>query len=185
MTGARLDNPSLRAVVPVGCGRNAAVCWAIDLAGRAPVKQLNWSPQRLPGIVECGGDRYLARDPTYRDRAIVPLMALGGLGGLRRSAHRSWPTSTWACAGCGCSARAWGGRERVVPGSGHFFRRNSGALILREERLAGCSTPQCFRRLRGPTTGGPLTEAGCGGVPHSTGPGLRCCLGPPRTGRRT
>ena len=51
-----------------------------------------------------------------------------------------------------------GGRERVVPVDPAFFAELAG--YLREERPPGCTTPTCFVVLRGPSAGGPLTEAG-------------------------
>jgi site-specific recombinase XerD len=51
-----------------------------------------------------------------------------------------------------------GGRERVVPVDRAFFTELAG--YLRDERPEGCATPQCFVVLRGPSAGGPLTEAG-------------------------
>ncbi len=59
-------------------------------------------------------------------------------------------------ADCGSSARA--ARERVVPVDRAFFTEF--ATYLREERPAGCRTPEAFVVLRGPTAGGPLSEAG-------------------------
>jgi site-specific recombinase XerD len=44
-----------------------------------------------------------------------------------------------------------GNRERVVPIERAFF--DEAAAYLRGERPAGCSTPECFVVLRGPTTG--------------------------------
>ena len=51
-----------------------------------------------------------------------------------------------------------GGRECVVPVDRPFFTEL--AAYLREERPAGCATPECFVVLRGPTAGQPLSEAG-------------------------
>ncbi len=51
-----------------------------------------------------------------------------------------------------------GGRERIVPVDAAFF--SEVAAYLRAERPRGCRTPECFVVLRGPTTGGPMTEAG-------------------------
>ena len=51
-----------------------------------------------------------------------------------------------------------GGRERVVPVDPAFFTEFS--AYLRDERPAACAIPECFVVLRGPTTGGRLTEAG-------------------------
>jgi integrase/recombinase XerC len=51
-----------------------------------------------------------------------------------------------------------GGRERIVPVDAAFF--SEVGAYLRAERPQGCRTPECFVVLRGPTTGGPMTEAG-------------------------
>ena len=51
-----------------------------------------------------------------------------------------------------------GNRERVVPVDRPFFSEL--AVYLRTERPVGCATPECFVVLRGPTQGGPLSEAG-------------------------
>jgi integrase/recombinase XerC len=51
-----------------------------------------------------------------------------------------------------------GGKERVVPVERSFFTEL--AIYLRTERPAGCTTGECFVVLRGPTAGGPLSEAG-------------------------
>jgi len=48
--------------------------------------------------------------------------------------------------------------KRVVPVDRAFFTELAG--YLRDERPVGCRTPQCFVVLRGPSAGGPLTEAG-------------------------
>lgn len=46
----------------------------------------------------------------------------------------------------------------MVPVDRAFFTELAG--YLRDERPVGCRTPQCFVVLRGPSAGGPLTEAG-------------------------
>jgi site-specific recombinase XerD len=51
-----------------------------------------------------------------------------------------------------------GNRERTVPIDRAFFSELGN--YLRTERPTGCATPECFVVLRGPTRGGPLTEAG-------------------------
>ncbi len=51
-----------------------------------------------------------------------------------------------------------GRRERVVPVDKAFLREL--ASYLRTERPAGCSSPECFVVLRGPTRGAPMSEAG-------------------------
>jgi len=50
-----------------------------------------------------------------------------------------------------------GGKERVVPIDCDFFAELG--RYLREERPAGCQTPECFVVLRGPTRGQPMGEA--------------------------
>jgi site-specific recombinase XerD len=54
--------------------------------------------------------------------------------------------------------RGKGGKERVVPVDAAFFTEL--AAFLRLERPPGLSTVECFVVLRGPTAGGPVTEAG-------------------------
>ena len=51
-----------------------------------------------------------------------------------------------------------GNKERTVPVDRAFFTELGN--YLRTERPPGCATPECFVVLRGPTRGGPLTEAG-------------------------
>lgn len=111
---------------------------------------------RLPESVE-GDDvsTFLADLLTYRDRAIVLAMVLGGLRAgevrLLRLADVDMGLGRVRVLGKG-------GRERIVPVDRAFFAEC--AAYLREERPAGCATPECFVVLRGPTRGQVMTEAG-------------------------
>jgi integrase/recombinase XerC len=112
--------------------------------------------RRLPESLdraEIGG--FLADLGSYRDRALVLLMALGG---LRAAEVRSLLLANVDMGLRRVRVSGKGGRERVVPVDRAFFTELG--AYLREERPAGCATPQCFVVLRGPTAGGPLTEAG-------------------------
>jgi site-specific recombinase XerD len=51
-----------------------------------------------------------------------------------------------------------GDKERMVPIDRVFF--DEIAAYVRNERPAGCATPECFVVLRGPTSGGPMSEDG-------------------------
>jgi integrase/recombinase XerC len=113
-------------------------------------------PRRLPeslGREEISG--FLADLDTYRDRAMVLLMALGG---LRAAEVRSLRLADVDMGLRRVRVTGKGGRERVVPVDRAFFTELG--AYLRDERPAGCATPQCFVVLRGPSAGGPLTEAG-------------------------
>ena len=113
-------------------------------------------PRRLPESldrVEIGD--FLADLGTYRDRAIVLLMALGG---LRAAEVRSLRLADVDMGLRRVRVTGKGGKERVVPVDPAFFAELG--AYLRDERPARCATAECFVVLRGPTTGGPLTEAG-------------------------
>jgi integrase/recombinase XerC len=113
-------------------------------------------PRRLPESLdreEISG--FLADLDTYRDRAMVLLMTLGG---LRAAEVRSLRLADVDMGLRRVRVTGKGGRERVVPVDRAFFTELG--AYLRDERPAGCATPQCFVVLRGPTAGGPLTEAG-------------------------
>jgi|SRR5450759_649217 len=98
---------------------------------------------------------FLADLNTYRDRAMVLLMALGG---LRAAEVRSLRLADVDMGLRRVRVTGKGGRERVVPVDRAFFTELG--AYLRDERPVGCATAQCFVVLRGPTTGGPLTEPG-------------------------
>ncbi len=111
---------------------------------------------RLPESVD-GGDvaTFLADLLTYRDRAIVLAMVLGG---LRAGEVRSLRLADIDMGLGRVGVVGKGGRERIVPVDRAFFTEC--AAYLREERPGGCATPECFVVLRGPTRGQAMTEAG-------------------------
>ena len=118
--------------------------------------QLVRQPRRLPESLEAADvDSFLIDLATHRDRAIVLAMLLGG---LRSGELRSLRLADVDMGLHRLRVVGKGGKERVVPVDPAFFAECAG--YLREERPAGCRTPECFVVLRGPTTGRPLTEAG-------------------------
>jgi len=157
MAGARADNPvpaarrssGLRAsrrglLGHIGPGR--------PRAGGRLVRQ----PQRLPESLEPDDvTAFLVNLRTFRDRAITLAMLLGG---LRAAEVRSLRLADVDMGMRRLRVTGKGGKERVVPVDGAFFAEL--AAYLRNERPAGCRTPECFVVLRGPTSGQPLTEAG-------------------------
>jgi integrase/recombinase XerC len=156
-TGARVDNP-----VPAGRRSSGLRAKRRGLLGHiGPGRagtggRLVRVPRRLPESVSAEEvSDFLADLGTYRDRAIVLLMALGG---LRAAEVRSLRLADVDMGLRRVRVMGKGGRERVVPVERAFFTELG--AYLRDERPAGCATPQCFVVLRGPTTGGPLTEAG-------------------------
>ncbi|MDP8970193.1 MAG: site-specific integrase [Actinomycetota bacterium] len=92
---------------------------------------------------------------TARDRAIALVMLLGG---LRAGEVRALLLSDVDMGLRRVRVTGKGGRQRVVPVDGVFFTELAG--YLRRERPPDCHTAECFVVLRGPTTGGALTEAG-------------------------
>jgi site-specific recombinase XerD len=98
---------------------------------------------------------FLADLNTHRDRAIVLAMVLGGL----RSAEVRGLRLTDVDMGMRrVRVVGKGNRERLIPVDRMFF--DEVAAYVRLERPVGCRTPECFVVLRGPTTGGAVTEAG-------------------------
>ena len=111
---------------------------------------------RLPESVEDEDvATFLSDLLTYRDRAIVLAMVLGG---LRAGEVRSLRLADVDMGLRRVRVVGKGGRERRVPVDGAFF--SECAAYLRDERPAGCATPECFVVLRGPTRGQAMTEAG-------------------------
>src|SRR5664280_2611403 len=118
--------------------------------------QLVRSPRRLPEAIDPADvSAFLTDLSTYRDRAIVLAMVLGG---LRAAEVRSLRLADVDFGMRRLRVMGKGGKERVIPIDPAFFVELG--AYLREERPPGCRTPQCFVVLRGTTTGGPLTEAG-------------------------
>ena len=124
------------------------------------------SPRTLPRILEpVQVDVLLAALRTYRDRAMVEAMVLGGLrrcevlglrlGDLQVAARRVFV------------AEGKGGRERVIPVSGRFFA--SVASYLDTERPVDAGTDRLFVVLKGTRRGRPLTSAGLDQILDSAG----------------
>jgi integrase/recombinase XerC len=113
-------------------------------------------PQRLAESVDPDDvATFLADLRTHRDRAMVLAMVLGG---LRAGEVRSLRLADVDMGLRRVRVVGKGSRERVVPVDAAFFTECT--AYLRDERPEGCSTPECFVVLRGPTRGKALTEAG-------------------------
>jgi integrase/recombinase XerC len=113
-------------------------------------------PQRLPESVAAEDvTAFLADLETHRDRAMVLAMVLGG---LRAAEVRSLRLADVDMGLRRVRVVGKGGKKRIVPVDGAFFAEC--AAYVRSERPPGCRSPECFVVLRGPTRGGPLTEAG-------------------------
>ncbi len=112
--------------------------------------------RRLPESLDSGDvSAFLADLGTYRDRAIVLLMVLGG---LRAAEVRSLRLADVDQGRRQVRVIGKGGRERTVPVDQSFFTEL--AAYLRVERPPGLKTPECFVVLHGPTAGRAMTEAG-------------------------
>lgn len=112
--------------------------------------------RRLPEALDAGDvDEFFADLLTYRDRAIVLAMLLGG---LRAGEVRSLRLADVDVGLRQVRVLGKGGRERVVPVHRRFFVEVTN--YLRHERPAGSTAVECFVVLRGPTTGAAMTEAG-------------------------
>ncbi len=113
-------------------------------------------PRRLPESLDLTDvQAFLAGLRTHRDRALVLAMLLGG---LRSAEVRGLRLADVDQGRRRVRVVGKGGKERVVPIDAAFFAELSG--YLRFERPPGLATPECFVVLRGPTTGGRVTEAG-------------------------
>jgi integrase/recombinase XerD len=115
------------------------------------------TPRTLPRILEPGQvDALLAALRSWRDRAMVEAMVLGGLrrcevlglrlGDLQVAARRVFV------------AEGKGGHQRLIPVSGRFF--GSLASYLDTERAADAGANRVFVVLKGPRRGQPLSAAG-------------------------
>ena len=123
-----------------------------DSAGGRLVSQ----PSRLPESLDPDDvGVFLADLNTHRDRAVVLAMVLGG---LRSAEVRGLRLADVDMGMRRVRVIGKGNRERLIPIERVFF--DEVAAYLRGERPAGCSTPECFVVLRGPTTGAAMTEAG-------------------------
>lgn len=157
MAGARADNP-----VPSprrGQGLRPKARGMLGHLGPGRVRgggRLVRQERRLPESLDSADvSMFLTDLGSYRDRAIVLAMVLGGLraGEVRRLLLADVDQGRRQLRVVGK-----GGRERVVPVDGVFFAEL--AAYLARERPAGLATAECFVVLRGPTAGQTLTEAG-------------------------
>jgi integrase/recombinase XerC len=113
-------------------------------------------PSRLPEALEPDEVVAFVEDlNTHRDRAMALAMLLGG---LRAGEVRSLKLADVDFGLRRLRVVGKGNKERVVPVDRAFFAELTS--YLRGERPAGCSRPECFVVLRGPTEGSPVTEAG-------------------------
>jgi integrase/recombinase XerC len=112
--------------------------------------------RRLPESLAAGEvDAFVASLRTHRDRAMALAMLLGG---LRSAEVRGLLLADADIGRRRLRVVGKGGKERHVPVDRAFFTEL--AAYLRLERPRGLATPECFVVLRGPTAGGPVTEAG-------------------------
>lgn len=113
-------------------------------------------PRRLPESLDSADvDEFFADLFTYRDRAIVLAMLLGG---LRAGEVRSLRLADVDVGLRQVRVVGKGDRERVVPIHRSFFVELTN--YLRHERPSDSTAAECFVVLRGPTTGEAMTEAG-------------------------
>ena len=112
-------------------------------------------PRRLPESLESGDvEEFFADLFTYRDRAIVLAMRLGG---LRAGEVRSLRLADVDMGLRQVRVLGKGNRERVVPIHRSFFVELTN--YLRHERPNYSTAAECFVVLRGPTSGEAMTEA--------------------------
>jgi site-specific recombinase XerD len=116
------------------------------------VREANRLPESLDSVEV---DEFFADLLTYRDRAIVLAMLLGG---LRAGEVRSLRLDDVDVGLRQVRVVGKGGRERAVPIDRRFFVELTN--YLRHERPTDSTAVECFVVLRGPTTGHAMTEAG-------------------------
>jgi len=157
ISGLRGDNPVPAARRSSGLrAKRRGVLGHIGSGRPSSGGRLVREPRRLPESLDREEiSDFLSDLGTYRDRAMVLLMALGG---LRAAEVRSLRLADVDMGLRRVRVTGKGGRERVVPVDRAFFTELG--AYLRDERPVGCATAQCFVVLHGPTEGGPLTESG-------------------------
>jgi integrase/recombinase XerC len=158
MAGTVERNPVPRARRSSGlrASRRGMLGHVARLPSRSGGSELVSSPKRLPESLDTDDvSVFLADLNTHRDRAVVLAMVLGG---LRSAEVRALRLADVDMGMRRVRVVGKGDRERLVPIEGAFF--DECAAYLRTERPSGCRTPECFVVLRGPTRGGPITEAG-------------------------
>ena len=157
MAGLRSDNPVPAARRSTGLRPKARGMLGHIGPRRAPTGgRLVRQQRKLPESLEPAEVAAFVADlDTHRDRALALAMLLGG---LRAAEVRSLRLAEVDMGLRRVRVMGKGGRERTVPVDRAFFAEL--AAYLRAERPAGCTTPECFVVLRGPTTGQAMTEAG-------------------------
>jgi site-specific recombinase XerD len=157
IAGVREDNPVPAARRATGLRPKARGMLGHIGPRKAPTGgRLVRQPHRLPESLDTAEVAAFVADlETHRDRAMALAMLLGG---LRAAEVRSLRLADVDMGLRQLKVMGKGGRERVVPVDAAFF--SEVGAYLRAERPRGCRTPECFVVLRGPTTGGPMTEAG-------------------------
>jgi len=157
ITGVRDDNPVPAARRSTGLrSKVRGVLGHIGPRRASTGGRLVRQPRRLPESLDAAEvAAFIADLGTHRDRAMALAMLLGG---LRAAEVRGLRLAAVDMGLRRVRVVGKGGRERVVPIDRAFFAEL--AAYLREERPAGCATPECFVVLRGPTIGQAMTEAG-------------------------
>jgi integrase/recombinase XerC len=156
LAGVRADNPVPAARRSSGARVRRGLLGHLGPGRPRGGGRLVRAPRRLPEALDAAEVAVFIADlRTARDRAMALLMLLGG---LRAGEVRALLLSDVDQGLRRVRITGKGGRQRVVPVDGAFFAEL--ATYLRAERPAGCHTLECFVVLRGPTAGGPLTEAG-------------------------
>ncbi|MGI8537083.1 MAG: tyrosine-type recombinase/integrase [Mycobacteriales bacterium] len=157
LAGVRTNNPVPAARRSTGVrATRRGLLGHLGPGRRSAGGRLMRTPHRLPDSFDPGEVAAFVADlGTARDRAMALAMLLGG---LRAGEVRGLRLADVDVGLRRLRVLGKGGRERVVPVDRAFFTELAG--YLRAERPAACRTPECFVVLRGPTTGGPLTEAG-------------------------
>jgi integrase/recombinase XerC len=156
LAGVRADNPVPAARRSSGARVRRGLLGHLGPGRPRGGGRLVRAPRRLPEALDAAEVAVFIADlRTARDRAMALLMLLGG---LRAGEVRALLLSDVDQGLRRVRITGKGGRQRVVPVDAAFFAEL--ATYLRAERPAGCHTWECFVVLRGPTAGGPLTEAG-------------------------
>lgn len=156
LAGARADNPVPAARRSSGARVRRGLLGHLGPGRPRGGGRLVRTPRRLPEALDAAEvAAFIADLRTARDRAMALLMLLGG---LRAGEVRALLLSDVDQGLRRVRVTGKGGKQRIVPVDGVFFTEL--ATYLRAERPPGCRTPECFVVLRGPTAGGPLTEAG-------------------------